>query len=180
MPPSSRPPRPRLKRHRALLRQLHSEYFSHSRIAKAPLFITGTPSCLTTPSRRLATAAPPASFMGCREKSHALRAAPFGKGSLPGKYGFHFHIKFGLMDHAVHVLSAAQLRGNGLPRRGASERRSVRAMRERINYLHCLSPRGQRIATVRRTEVSAESWTTGADVCYFFDLKSKERNILAG
>jgi len=45
-------------------------------------------------------------------------------------------------------------------------------MRERINYLHCLSPRGQRIATVRRTEVSAESWTTGADVCYFFDLKS--------
>jgi len=43
--------------------------------------------------------------MGCREKSHALRAAPFGKGSLPKKYGFHYHIKFGLRDHAVHVLS---------------------------------------------------------------------------
>jgi len=43
---------------------------------KALLFITGTPSCLTTPSRRFGTAAPPASFRNCRETPF-----PFKKGA---------------------------------------------------------------------------------------------------
>ena len=65
-------PPTRDSRRRALLRQLHSLYTTQSMKAKAHLFITGTPSCLATPSWRLGMAAPPASFMGCGERPHCF------------------------------------------------------------------------------------------------------------
>jgi len=76
LPPGG--PIPRLKRRRALLRQLHSPQAFRSSKVKALLFITFTPSCLTRPSLSgSARRGVRPSLRGCRE------AHPPGTGAVP-------------------------------------------------------------------------------------------------